>query len=530
MFRKIKNIPLHPFFLAAYSVLGVFIQNANEIPLIQVFRPLLIALLFIGAVFYSINQKVKNIHRAGLLTTLFLFLVVFYGHIYFSLMLFSVIRELPGRDYIIFFTWFTVILFLASPFVWGRFSSQIMVTVFLNTVSLVALLAPIISIGFVLRQTVLQKKVFLDFQNNARLEVDIKDIQGEELPDIYYIILDGYARADVLESEFGFDNSTFLANLKEEGFYIADQSESNYMQTQLSLSSTLNMQYLGWLSETLQNSSNRGILTEMTINSQVRYSLEDMGYETIAFATSSLFTQMYNADKYLTSSNSSITELEGLLLSSSVIRFFVQAMDIHLPIPDYSLQRQTILYAFDELPQVANLPVPKFVFVHILAPHPPFVFDENGVEIEPDRPYFAGDANGFKGGFGEYQRGYAEELEFINKKAEEAIDGILKNSNRPVVIILQGDHGSGLHTNFMSLADTCIYERYSILNAYYFPEEDRDDIELYPSITPINTFRVIFNHYLSTDLALLADRQYYSTWTKPYDFIDISDEKREPCK
>ena len=530
MFKKIKDIPLHPFFLAAYSVFGVFVQNANEIPPIQMLRPLLIILFFMGIVFYLINQKVKNIHRAGLLSTLFLFLFVFYGHIYFSLMLFAPVRELPGRDYIIFFAWFGIIFMLASPFVWNKFSSQRMVTVFLNTVSVVALLAPVISIAFVLQQIALQKKTFLDFENSSKLAINREDIHQDSLPDIYYIILDGYAREDVLASEFAFDNSEFIAQLKEQGFYIADQSESNYMQTQLSLSSTLNMQYIGWLSAALEDSSNRGILTEMTAHSQVRHSLEGIGYKTVAFTSSTLFTQLRDADIYLTPSNSSITELEGLLLSSSSIRFFAQIIGLELPIPGYSLQRQVILYAFDELPQTAKLPGPKFVFVHILAPHPPFVFDESGAETEPDRPYFAGDANGFKGGSDEYREGYAREIEFINQKTQEAISGILTNSSRPVVIILQGDHGSGLHTSFMSLEKTCIYERYSILNAYYFPKEDREDIELYSSITPVNTFRVIFNHYLATDLDLLADKQYYSIWTTPYNFIDISDEERGPCE
>ncbi len=530
MFSKLKSIPLHPFFLAAYSVFGVFVQNANEIPPFQVFRPLLVMLLITGIVFYLLKRKVEDIHRVGLLTTLFLFLTVFYGHVYFSLMLVSTIRELSGRDFIIFFLWVMIVIGLGNPFVWGKISSKKIVTFFLNLVSFVVLFASIISIGFVLRQTALQKKVFLEFQNTAQNIVEAEVVAQNNLPDIYYIILDGYGRADVLDSEFSFDNSEFIHWLKESGFYVANQSESNYMQTQLSLSSSLNMQYLDWLSDTLQNSPNRGVLTEMTIDSRVRHSLERVGYRTIAFASSTLFTQMRDAETYLSPSNSSITELEGLLISSSVARFFVQMFGLDFPIPGYSLQRQTILYAFDGLPQIARLSGPKFVFVHILAPHPPFVFDAIGNEVEPDRPYFIGDANGYKGGAIEYRDGYVGEIEFINRKLQDVITEVLSNSKRPAVIVLQGDHGPGLQANFMSLEDTCIYERYSILNAYYFPEEDREVIDLYPSISPVNTFRVIFNYYLATDLALLPDRQYYSKWTTPYSFVDISEEKKDLCR
>jgi hypothetical protein len=49
---------------------------------------------------------------------------------------------------------------------------------------------------------------------------------------------------------------------------------------------------------------------------------------------------------------------------------------------------------------------------------------------------------------------------------------------------------------------------------------------LYEEITPVNTFRLIFNAYLGTDLELLEDRSYYSTWAHPYRFVDVTDEVR----
>ena len=63
-------------------------------------------------------------------------------------------------------------------------------------------------------------------------------------PDIYYIILDAYGRSDVLQTTYGIDNSVFLSQLQELGFYVAECSMSNYAQTELSLSSSLNLNYL----------------------------------------------------------------------------------------------------------------------------------------------------------------------------------------------------------------------------------------------------------------------------------------------
>jgi hypothetical protein len=60
------------------------------------------------------------------------------------------------------------------------------------------------------------------------------------------------------------------------------------------------------------------------------------------------------------------------------------------------------------------------------------------------------------------------------------------------------------------------------LNAYYFP--DQDYRALYPSITPVNSFRVVFNQYFDADVELLEDKNYYATWLAPYAFRDVSDD------
>ena len=74
------------------------------------------------------------------------------------------------------------------------------------------------------------------------------DSQADK-PDVYYIILDTYARADRIETELGFDNSGFITELEEMGFYVADCSRSNYNNTHNSIVSSLNMSYLPELYE-----------------------------------------------------------------------------------------------------------------------------------------------------------------------------------------------------------------------------------------------------------------------------------------
>ena len=65
-----------------------------------------------------------------------------------------------------------------------------------------------------------------------------------DAPDVYVILLDGYARADVLANTFGYDDSPFLDGLRSDGFEVADASHSNYLVTNLSVSSLLNYRQL----------------------------------------------------------------------------------------------------------------------------------------------------------------------------------------------------------------------------------------------------------------------------------------------
>jgi hypothetical protein len=77
-----------------------------------------------------------------------------------------------------------------------------------------------------------------------------------DLPDIYYIILDRYLGSDILEKNYGFDNSPFLDYLRKKGFYVADKSRSNYLKTAHSLASSLNMEYVNYLSAEVGETSN----------------------------------------------------------------------------------------------------------------------------------------------------------------------------------------------------------------------------------------------------------------------------------
>jgi hypothetical protein len=90
------------------------------------------------------------------------------------------------------------------------------------------------------------------------------------------------------------------------------------------------------------------------------------------------------------------------------------------------------------------------------------------------------------------------------------------------LIILQGDHGPCCFLHHTSLDDTYLQDRMSILSAYYLP--GGAGRELYDTITPVNSFRVVFNHCFGTGYKVLPDRSFYSSVTTPYKFIDVTDQ------
>lgn len=127
--------------------------------------------------------------------------------------------------------------------------------------------------------------------NVHRVALDKAPIQEdltlpENPPDVYFFLFDSYGRSDLLYTAYGFDNSKFESQLQERGFYVASCSQSNYVRTEISLGSSLNMEYLQGLDKAfVPESTARKVLWDALKHNAVRYNFETLGYETINFAS-----------------------------------------------------------------------------------------------------------------------------------------------------------------------------------------------------------------------------------------------------
>ncbi len=223
----------------------------------------------------------------------------------------------------------------------------------------------------------------------------------------------------------------------------------------------------------------------------VRYSLDHLGYQIIAFETGFYWSHWQDADLFLSPTRtlwSGWNEFEDLLVKTSALR---AVYDLNASMRsnqnESSAHRDRVFYVLDSLKVLPTMPGPKFVFVHLIIPHDPFDIGENG-EFVDSWSSMSREA---------YFDGYRHQVIYISKVLPEITAAILANSSTPPVIIIQGDHGP----SYQYRDD----QRAEILNAYYLPEGAD---QLYSTITPVNTFRIVFNTYFGGDFPLLPDISY----------------------
>ncbi len=346
------------------------------------------------------------------------------------------------------------------------------------------------------------------------------DASGANLPDVYYVILDGYASAETLRAVYGFDNREFLDALKARGFYVADRSHSNYSQTPLSLASSTNMEYLsraieipGRETKLLQP------LYDLIEESRVLRTFRERGYRTVTFQSGWTVTaRNRNSDWDVNCGGWS--EFTRVLARTTVLESlgFFRTIEVQT--------RNRVLCELATLPQIQHrIPGPRYVFAHIVSPEPPLLFGRNGEPPPPTKDDAVVQSRN--------RPGYVNQVIFLNRSVLAAVDRILAEARTPPVIVLQGDHGSASTSSEWLYGDAgpppsgdepgldvMLRERMGILNAYHLPGGPAG---LYESITPVNSFRLIVNRYLGTSYRLLEDRSYFSRYAHPYRWIDVTE-------
>ncbi len=510
-----KHIIFHPYLFAIFPTLFLYGHNIDQTSLNVTILTMLVILFITFILFTLLNFFLKDSTKCGFIVSFVLFIFFSYGHFHNIFLNFAIniliskanfnrinwAVKLDILTHLYLLGWLLIITkILLRNIIKKSYKNSFHITKTLNTISAILLVIPLFNIGIYLAKAE-------PYILNPVSEISSVVQKIGYSPDIYYIILDGYARSDVLEKYYGFNNSKFINFLRNRGFYVAPKSHSNFAWTFLSLSSSLNFEYINYIKDEIGPDSNDlRIPYEMIKNNKVANILKSKGYLFIHFNSTWGATQSNRyADIEIGYEKSIFTnEFIRILSQTTLLNVFDS-----LIVEDLA---ETHLNTFEKLNKIPEINKPKFTFVHLIMPHHPYIFDREG-----NIRKHATKLDQFQLEMWQKKDEYIDQLIFVNNKIEGAIDKIIAGSVNPPIIIVQSDHGSTIpginHKELM----IC---RMRNFNAYYLP--GGGDRLLYPSITPVNTFRLIFNYYFGMNLPLLEDKIYFSGYSKPYKFFRIS--------
>ena len=512
---------IHPFLFAIFPILFLYSHNIEETSFGVILRPFVLILVGTALILFVSNLIFRNWEKSSLFTTLLVLVFFSHGHIHnlIGTLKYQVWKFEFGTDDTLLGIW--AIAIAGSFFLLIRRKQNLAkFTGLLNLVSLILVFYPLI--------TAIPYEIERSFTslNKSQEGVDQQTELGIGYkPDIYYLIFDRYAGNQVLKDFYGYDNSYFTDYLAEKGFYIAEESLANYPRTLLSLGSSLNFKYL----EPGEK------VTEQVKEHELGKLLKTQGYRYLhigSWAGATTTSPIADINFKVGEVYLDLDEFSLKLFESTVLAPIVRKVFPGTALFDFGVQHKNrSLYQIARLKEIPRTqPGPKFVFAHILLPHDPYVFDSGCGDREPTEDMIAD---------------FLEQLECTNELITEVVENILADSTQPPIIVIQGDEGSldwitlepmrypfKEDQGYKDADPRSMLERASILNAYYLPGEDYAGF--YPSISPVNSFRLIFNLVFETGYELLPDRSYifqetgnlYDLDRRPYKFIDVTDRLR----
>jgi hypothetical protein len=523
MRKFISRNPWFYIFFTIYPLLFLWAANISQIDPVVVIRPLLITLVGSSILFGILFLIIRNVIRTALTGTLFLIAFFTYGHIYYYARAVSTLKFLNHHSVLL--PIYILILVLS---VWGisRFKNYEKLVLYLNVISVALVVLQAVELSFAYIQTSYANSQPVKVQAELSTPTDLK-----KMPDIYVIVLDAYMRSDALKQDLGYDNSPFLNQLTQMGFYVAGCSHPNYTFTYASISALLNMRYIqdAYANDVWSEFSDNGFWSILR-NDEVRQQLKSIGYKTVAFQEEYPLLEFDDSDVLIGTNHPSISSAYlypfEVMYKQSTAAIILNALDpggriarIFKNNSSNQDENQGVLsgltgqnkdfvvahvistqFILDHITDVPPIAGPKFTYVHLFIPHYPYVFSPDG-EIMTDPGYYSGDRGSAINALYE-EKGYINQVQYIDDRIIPILQNVISKSKNPPVIILMGDHG---------LIDA---NRRTNLLAYYLPQTGRE--KLYSTISPVNSFRLIFNEYFGADYPLLPDQTFITdTITEP---------------
>ncbi len=504
--RRDRAFALYPFLFAAYPVLFLWSQNLGETNAGDVL-PILVLVLAVTALAMAVLTLVfRDARRAALIVAPIVVAILVYGHVA------NLVKPIHLRPLLQQAGWALLIVLGIVAAIRLRDAQVRRATWILDRMAAVLVIVALV--------------IIVPFQANvalsARLSPSTATVPGipdRPLRDVYYLVLDRYGSDWALKDRFGADND-LLPWLADHGFRVLHDSHANYVKTTLSMASTLNMTHLADLAARVGvESSDHAPVYDMLHDSLVARQFKSLGYDYLHLGSWYGPTRTdAGADRNLYVGGPS--DFAATLYDTTAIPVALKRLKL-------AKERSSIeargyangVYEWQALASLRDAPGPKFVLAHILMPHPPYVFGEDGTYLGP------ASANE------RIEDRFPGQLKWTNTELRRFIEGVqsLPEDRRPIVI-LQADEGPypptyQRNTREFDWSTATVDElrtKYGILNAWYLP--DGSDPGLTDTMTSVNTFPTLFSGYFGIQVPRLPDRIYTSAnWNRPYDLTDVTD-------
>ncbi|MBY0476048.1 MAG: LTA synthase family protein [Chitinophagaceae bacterium] len=319
-------------------------------------------------------------------------------------------------------------------------------------------------------------------------------------PDIYFLVFDAMTSSKGLMQVIGKNHTELDSFLRQHEFYIAENASANYNSTVHSLSTTFNMDYLPtWIVPVANDPKALFWGSASILNNSLFSILQKEGYETKSYQPISFDNKDWNDETFFSNLKKNhfyFKTLPGRLSRdlfwnySKIDLPFIHQKQIQF-IEDRNQQKQQSFNRTAELLKnsCSTTGKPKFVYSHFMIPHEQYIFDSTGKLKLPLQTIIHRKE--------EDAPAYYQQVIYAGKVIKDLVQHIRENNKKNTVIIVAGDHGyrteQGNKTGYT----------FSNLQAIYFP--DRQYQQLYDSISPVNTFRVVLNKYFNAGFTLHAD-------------------------
>jgi hypothetical protein len=503
-----RPVPVHPLLFAAYPALFLYSQNLGEVAADDVLPALLVLVAGALVALVALSLVFRDPRRAAIVVSVVAIAFLAYGF---------VDRGLPSFVPVSVQQVGWIALIVASIVVAVRIRDRLpAVTTALNAMSLILVALTLIEIVPHVAATMGTARVD---ESPVASGAAATTAPTTKPRDIYYIVLDRYGSAKAIDLDYQIVDNDMYGWLADRGFTVAANSHANYVKTSLSLASTLRMDFLDDIAARMgKTNDDQGPIDAVLQDHPVGRFLQARGYRYIhigSYFGPTRTSRIADVNLHI----GSVSDFSTALYDYSALPAIARRLGLAASDPLRERHRATAIFDFGALERVRDEAGPKFVFAHLLMPHPPYVFKADGSFVAENPP---------TGG-----PTYATQLVYTNTRLKAILGPLLAlpEADRPIIVI-QADEGpyptayarDTIHYDWTTASADELETKYGILNAMYLPGLEAGKTLPYPTISSVNTFRLVFDDYFDANLPLLPDRSFTSRGKfQPYDLTDITD-------